>query len=255
MKSTEMSTGNSPLNNESSAPQSDTAIPAAVPAAVPVERGRFVLQLHNLDEDSDDDVASENDDDGDNNNDNNDGNDNNNNSTAPDSPKSFNSEEIFEDVEQGKEQVSDRDLERLLGPLPLRRVSNNASGDNNKNMNSLEVDNNASDDSRWKRSKKAFCPCCPGAVRRGPWQMIMAMTGHDGSTPGTRVGNMIVVFPRCFYNQGFGIMGPHWYVIIILWSAVVIGILLFCHTASGDAFMNLCLHQITPFLPTALLVC
>ena len=29
-----------------------------------------------------------------------------------------------------------------------------------------------------------------------------------------RFGNMIVVFPRCLH-RGFGIMGPHWYVVYI----------------------------------------
>lgn len=212
MKSPELAAGSSssPHNEEFPSPQSDEAIPAAaaIPAAEPVERGRFVLHLHNRDDDGEDsgvdgNVSVNND-------------DNNNSSngstaiTAPDSPKSFNSDEIFEDVECGEEQISDADLERLLGPPPLLRRT---SGENDAIPHSLETDCNDddSDDTRRKRPKKALCSCCPNVVRRGPCRMLLTMTGRDGSVPTTRVGNMIVVFPKCFQNMGFGIMGPHWF--------------------------------------------
>lgn len=95
-------------------------MPAAIDAT-PVERGRFVLDVHNHDEDS---VSAKNEDI--NHADNGDKNNNINAADdAPDSPKSFNSD----DVEQGEEQISDHDLERLLGPLPLKRTGKNMLGD------------------------------------------------------------------------------------------------------------------------------
>ena len=178
---------------------SNEVINAAVPAAQPVEKGRFVLDLHNRDDDSIADETTAN----------------TNSLAAPDSPKSFNSDEIFEDVdvEYGEEgKISDHDLDRLLGPLPLRRTSNPP-------QNSLETDCNDEDSShdssttRRKRSNKGSCPCCPRAVQRGPWQFLATVTGRDSSVPTTtRVGNMIVLNNKCFHNMGFGIVGPHWYV-------------------------------------------
>ena len=173
---------------------SNKIINAAVPAAQPVEKGRFVLDLHNRDEDSiaDESVTSAN----------------TNSKSAPDSPKSFNSDEIFEDVdvEYGEEgKISDHDLDRLLGPLPSRRTTNPP-------QNSLETDCNDDDShdssTRRKRLNKGSCPCCPRAVQRGPWQFLAT-----ASVPQTtRVGNMIVLHNKCFHTMGFGIVGPHWYV-------------------------------------------
>lgn len=114
--------------------QSSTAAGTAVPAATPVEIAERV------EEDMDD------------------------NKSRSISPKSFNSNEIFDDVDMecggAEERISDHDLDRLLGPLPLRR---------------------------------GLCPCCPQVVQRGPWQCIAAATGRDGSVSNTRVGNMIVI--------------------------------------------------------------
>ena len=177
--------------------RSDVVIPAAVstvPAAEPVERGRFVLHLHNRDEDS---VESEN---GDNIDDNKNIADNKSTTSA----KSFNSDEIFEDVdvEQGEEKITDHDLDRLLGPLPSLHTRRGR----------LELDGSDSPEGKsHRRHHKSFCPCCPSSVQRGPWQMVMTLMGNDGSIPPTRVGNMIVIFPRCFYRYGCGIMGPHWF--------------------------------------------
>ena len=106
---------------------SNEVINAAVPAAQPVEKGRFVLDLHNRDDDSIADETTAN----------------TNSIAEPDSPKSFNSDEIFEDVdfEYGEEgKISDHDLDRLLGPLPSRRTSNPP-------QNSLETDCNDDDSS------------------------------------------------------------------------------------------------------------
>ena len=87
----------------------------------------------------------------------------------------------------GEERISDHDLDRLLGPLPLRR----ASGAIDNNMHSLETESASSD--RRKKRAKGLCPCCPRSVQRGPWQCIAAVTGRDGSVSNTRVGNMIVI--------------------------------------------------------------
>ena len=145
--------------------QSSTAAGTAVPAATPVDIAERV------EEDMDD------------------------NKSRSISPKSFNSDEIFDDVDMEcggeEERISDHDLDRLLGPLPLRR----ASGAIDNNMNSLETES-ASSDRRKKRSK-GLCPCCPQVVQRGPWQCIAAVTGRDGSVPTTRVGNMIVIVSIC----------------------------------------------------------
>ena len=106
------------------------------------------------------------------------------------SPKSFNSDEIFDDVDMecgGEERISDHDLDRLLDPLPLRR----ASGAIDNNRRSLETESTSSD--RRKKRSKGLCPCCPQVIQRGPWQCIAAVTGRDGSVPTTRVGNMIVI--------------------------------------------------------------
>jgi len=206
MESIEVSPGSSDSNKEEApSRQSEEVIPAAaaIPAAEPVERGRFVLHLHNRDDDddSDDGGSVEN-------------NDNNSNGSpsikTPDSPKSFNSDEIFEDVECGDEHTSDHDLERLLGPPPMRR----ANVDNEPIPNSLETDFNdddSDDSTRSKRKKEALCSCCPSSVRRGPCRMLLSITGRDGSVPATSVGNMIIILPKFFHSMGFGIMGPHWF--------------------------------------------
>ena len=186
---------------------SNEVINAAVPAAQPVEKGRFVLDLHNRDDDSIADETTAN----------------ANSIAEPDSPKSFNSDEIFEDVdvEYGEEgKISDHDLDRLLGPLPSRRTSNPP-------QNSLETDCNDEDSShdssttRRKRSNKGSCPCCPRAVQRGPWQFLATITGRDASVPTTtRVGNMIVLNNKCFHNMGFCIVGPHWYVTNVVFCSL-----------------------------------
>jgi hypothetical protein len=91
----------------------------------------------------------------------------------------------------------------LLGPLPSRRSCNTT-------PSSLETDrrdNDDEEDPRRRKQKKFICPCCPNALRRGQFAAVM---GKDGSAPTTRVGNMIVVFPKCFNSMGFGIVGPHW---------------------------------------------
>ncbi|KAL9184656.1 hypothetical protein ACHAXT_012626 [Thalassiosira profunda] len=185
-------------------PPSDGAIPAAVPAArevaEPVERGRLVVDRR--DEDSVD--------------------------SGRHSPKSFNSDELFEDVEDVEEQISDHDLDRLLGPVPLRRTKH-MGGD--RNAFSLEMDSIGNEDARRRRPKQVFCPCCPAAIRRGPCQLMMAATGHDGSAPSPRVGNMIVVFPRCFHKMGFGIMGPHWFGPICCFGLLTIGTIFFAPRA------------------------
>ncbi|KAL3782445.1 hypothetical protein ACHAW5_000167 [Stephanodiscus triporus] len=187
------------IDDSSPSPQTDAAIPTVIPAAIPtaepVERGRFVLHVHNRDEDSLDGnrSASGDDDDG--------------APNSPASPKSFDSDEIFEDVLQVEEQTSDRDLESLFGPLPSRRSCNTT-------PSSLETDRHGNDDEgdpRRKKQKKFTCPCCPNALRRGPCHALAAVMRKDGSAPSTGVGNMIVVFPKCFNSMGFGIVGPHWF--------------------------------------------
>ena len=200
MNPVEIAAGINLNDNSSPSPQTDaaipTVIPAAIPAAEPVERGRFVLHLHNRDDDSAGGNHSadgcDDDDDG-----------------APDSPvspKSFDSDEIFEDVPRVGERTSDRDLESLLGPLPSRRPCN-------ATPSTLETDRHGNDDGgdpRRRGPRKSTCPCCPNALRRGPCHALAAVMGKDGSAPSTRVGNMIVVLPKCFNRAGFGIIGPHW---------------------------------------------
>jgi len=183
-------------------PDEDEDIPAAIPAAAPVERGRFVLNIHNRDDD--DSVDSDN-------------NGNNNIDAAddgapPKSPKSLHSGEMFEDVEQTEEQTLDDDWDRLLGPLPRRSTS----GENDDTiLNNLEVDissdDNSDDPNRRKRLKKGLCQCCPNIVRRGPWKILAATMRGDKSVKSRRVGNMFVLCPPCFRAMGFGIIGPHWF--------------------------------------------
>jgi len=119
--------------------QSSTAAGTAVPAATPVEIAERV------EEDMDDNKSER-------------------------SIKSFNSDEIFDDVDMecgGEgERISDHDLDRLLGHLPLRR----ASGAIDNNRRSLETESTSSD--RRKKRSKGLCPCCPQVVQRGPWQWI-----------------------------------------------------------------------------------
>ncbi|KAK1742897.1 DHHC family palmitoyltransferase [Skeletonema marinoi] len=131
----------------------------------------------------------------------------------PDSPKSFNSEDIFDDVEDEEEmpshddgRITDQDLDRLLGPLPSRRTANNNASTNNHHTSSLEVDNCSTDDwSREKKNKKPsspICPCCPNTIRRGPGPLF---------APTTKVGNVFILSPRCYNQFGFGVIGPHWF--------------------------------------------
>jgi len=194
-----------------------------------VERGRFVLHLHDRDEDTDDEAEDDNSsiasvgindaiENGNNTND--------KSNDAPDSPKSFNSDEIFDDVEQDDTNniIPDQDLERLLGPIPSRRSSNHSDEKHNNNINnnntntksSLEVDSIDSSEGSSRRHKKTnrkgLCPCCPNVVRRGPWQCLAAIVGGGNeNVPSMRVGNMIMVLPSCVSRWGFGIMGPHWF--------------------------------------------
>lgn len=185
-------------------PDEDEDIAAAIPAAAPVERGRFVLDVSNRDDD--DSVDSEN-------------NDNENHGAAddvspPTSPISMRSDDAFEDVGQIENNAMENDWDRVLGPLPRR----SSSGDNTDailNLKKLEVDNGSDDQSdnsnRRKRLKMGFCHCCPNIVRRGPWQMLAAMMGGSDSVPLPRMGNMVVLCPPCFRAVGFGIIGPHWF--------------------------------------------
>jgi hypothetical protein len=137
---------------------------------------------------------------------------------APDSPKSFNSDDIFDDVDveladddNNNERITDQDLDRLLGPLPSRRGNNNTQ-QQQVGSSSLEVDdgNNSMNDNNddWSREKKnrkppplSFCPCCPGNIRRGP--LLLPTT--------TKIGNVFILSPRCYNQYGFGIIGPHWF--------------------------------------------
>ena len=137
-----------------------------------------------------------------------------------DSPKSFNSEDIFDDILQDEEmpppviddgRITDQDLDSLLGPLPSRRAVNNnhnSSTNNNHPISSLEVDNGSTNDDDWSREKKnkkpsaQICPCCPNSIRRGPGPWF---------TSGTKVGNVFILSPRCYNQFGFGVIGPHWF--------------------------------------------
>ena len=130
-----------------------------------------------------------------------------------DSQKSFNSEDIFDDLVEDEEmppnddgRITDQDLDRLIGPLPSRRTANNAS--TNNHSSSLEVDNSNCNTDDWSREKKnkkppaPICPCCPNVVRRGPGPLF---------APTTKVGNVFILSPRCYNQFGFGVIGPHWF--------------------------------------------
>lgn len=113
---------------------------------------------------------------------------------SPDSPKSFNSEDIFEEEQLSPHddyKVTDQDLDRLLGPLPSRRTA----------RSNLEVDVGGGDScnssSNWngetknkKQSSRVLCPCCSTTIK---------------------VGNVFVLLPRCYNQFGFGVIGPHWF--------------------------------------------
>ena len=130
-----------------------------------------------------------------------------------DSPKSFNSEDMFDDLEEDEEmppnddgRITDQDLDRLIGTLPSRRTANNAS--TNNHSSSLEVDNSNCNTDDWSREKKnkkppaPICPCCPNVIRRGPGPLF---------APTTKVGNVFILSPRCYNQFGFGVIGPHWF--------------------------------------------
>jgi hypothetical protein len=137
--------------------------------------------------------------------------------TAPESPKSFHSEDIFDDVNDDEEliphdddddveggRITDQDLDRLLGPLPSRRTVNTTG-----KPSSLEVDNNDCSNDDWSREKKAkkpssavICPCCPNSIRRGPGPLLATST---------KVGNVFILSPWCYRQFGFGVCGPHWF--------------------------------------------
>ena len=154
--------------------------------------------------------------------------------SPPSSPKSFNSDEIFEDIdveygdEGSSERISDHDLDRLLGPLPTQ---NNRRSGNSNTHSSLETDicnndNGSDNDSRNRRRKigskkiKGLCPCCPQSIRQGPCHLLASVIGRDGPVP--IVGHMIVVLPKCYYSWGFGIMGPHWYVLEVCICTIIL---------------------------------
>lgn len=173
----------------------DDDIPAAIPAAAPVERGRFVLDVRDRDDDDEDDAEW------------------NDRAAAdgapPPAPTSSLAEDTCESLEQMEERALERDWDRLLGPVPRRSNS----GDGADAILNLEVDGGGEDagaldrSHRRKRLRKGSCHCCPGAVRRGPWQLWAALRGGEDAP---RHGNMIVLWPACFRARGFGIIGPHW---------------------------------------------
>lgn len=202
----------SPADDDAPSAHPDGAIqaPAAVPAATPVDRGRFVLHMH--DRDDDDSDADSN---GEGNNDKEPASGVAAEKSAPDSPKSFNSDEIFEDVEQVEVETTDQDLERLLGPLPRRINSGENNSENENATASLEVDDGSDESNRRKRTKRGACHCCPSSARRGPCRFFAPMPGgddgDDSSAAVPRVGNMTILFPQCYRSFGFGIMGPHWF--------------------------------------------
>ena len=185
--------------------ESNGSIPSAVPAASAasaVERGAHMVDIRNEYDSAEDDSIAEN-----------------NNflegsaekMKAPDSPKSFNSQDIFDDIEDEelsnlphKDRITDQDLDRLLGPLPSRRTVNN-NNNNHPVSSSLEVDNYCSTNDDWSREKKnkkppgaTICPYCPNFIR-------------GGIAPTTKVGNVFILCPRCYNKFGFGVIGPHWF--------------------------------------------
>lgn len=117
----------------------------------------------------------------------------NNNTTIPDSPRSFDSNELFEDVldetigEYGMDRITDDDLERLMwnsdeGQRNYRRHQQNNS---NTNRSSFIFQ-------QYHQIRSWLCPCCPPRHHK--------------------IGNMIILLPYyCVTKFKCGIMGPHWF--------------------------------------------
>ncbi|KAL3822518.1 hypothetical protein ACHAXA_001983 [Cyclostephanos tholiformis] len=213
---------NPPSLPSSSSSRSDgsAVIPSAVPAAEPVERGRFVLRLHNrIDEDHDDgvavaegrekyraDAAAEDDDD-----------DDDVVLSPPDSQKSLVSDDIFEDVlvalDDDVEDASDRDLESLMTTMdlspPSRRPPNGLEMEpsDHRHHRRGRLHRHIRNEERDERKKSTSCPRCPNNVVGRTCRRSRSSTTKTTTT--ARLGNMIVIFPQCHDALGFGIIGPH----------------------------------------------
>lgn len=125
------------------------------------------------------------------------------NSDDPSSDEEFDFDSLIQPSSSSKiddDHILDEDLDRLLGPLPNLRHRSDLHDD-------LDGFYGSSRRSNRNRNKNEICPCCPRAVQRGPWQAWLACVG---SSSGWKVGNMIVVLPRCYERVGFGVVGPHW---------------------------------------------
>eukprot|EP00569_Conticribra_weissflogii_P020498 CAMPEP_0171428264 /NCGR_PEP_ID=MMETSP0881-20121228/5136_1 /TAXON_ID=67004 /ORGANISM="Thalassiosira weissflogii, Strain CCMP1336" /LENGTH=419 /DNA_ID=CAMNT_0011948027 /DNA_START=17 /DNA_END=1276 /DNA_ORIENTATION=- len=126
------------------------------------------------------------------------------NSDDPSSDEEFDFDSLIQPRSSSKiddDHILDEDLDRLLGPLPNLRHRSDLHDD-------LDGFYGSSRRSNRHRNKNEICPCCPRAVQKGPWQAWLACVG---SSSGWKVGNMIVVLPRCYEMVGFGVVGPHWF--------------------------------------------
>jgi hypothetical protein len=126
--------------------------------------------------------------------------------TMPDSPRSFDSNELFEDVldetnsnyGRGRDRITDDDLERLMGNdysdenelLDYRRQQSN---------NSARPSTSIQQQQCYHRFWSWMCPSfCHASGRRQQRRKI-------------QIGNMIILSPYCVTKFNFGIMGPHWF--------------------------------------------
>jgi hypothetical protein len=166
-------------------------VPSAIPAAEPVERGRFVLQLHNRIDDADDSGAD----------------------STPDSPRSFDADDVFANVliddDNDDRRALDVDIERLMvgdaivdapsSSTHSRRVRHGppgggVDGGDLVSGGAMELEFEGSSDRHRRRGSRLTC--------------CRAATTTTAST--RRLGNMTIVFPICYDSIGIGIVGPHW---------------------------------------------
>lgn len=121
-------------------------------------------------------------------------NNNINNTTMPDSPRSFDSNELFEDVvdetngEYGMDRITDDDLERLMW---------NSDEGQRRDYRRRQHNNNTARPSsmfqQYHRIRSWLCSCCPPRRQH-------------------KIGNMIILLPYyCVTKFKCGIMGPHWF--------------------------------------------
>ena len=152
---------------------------------------------------------------------------NNNLRTMPDSPRSFDSNELFEDVLDetyedssissvgiNNYRITDDDLERLMGNDDNTNLDENEPFDYRRRQSQQQNITSTTRPSscilqQYYRVRAWLCPCCCNHNHRRKQQQQQQQRHNNNNKI---IGNMILLFPDyCVTKFNCGILGPHWF--------------------------------------------